>query len=129
MKFEMEIDTHSRHCKILDRMYRRLSEPTSEEAQVDKEILDEKKQQIHRLQQKLAEPVFKQTEENMELQRTESAISSTLPTCDSCFKGVSLSVNIHTLVSILCGSGFCCSRFHIMWQRIHGSRSMAAAHN
>lgn len=68
----MEIDTHSRHCKILDRMYRRLSEPTSEEAQVHKEILDEKKQQILRLQQKLAEPVFKQAEENMEFQRTES---------------------------------------------------------
>lgn len=36
MKIEMEIVTHSRHCKILDRMYRRLSEPTSEEAQVHK---------------------------------------------------------------------------------------------
>ena len=72
MKIDMEIDTHSRHCKILDRMYRRLSQPTSEETQVHKEILDEKKQQIHRLQQKLAEPVFKQAVENMELQRTES---------------------------------------------------------
>ena len=68
---EMEIDTHRRHHTVVDRMYKRLSGLTSEEAQVLEEILKEKEQQIHRLQQKLksAERISKHAEDHMKMLR------------------------------------------------------------
>ena len=69
---EMEIDTQRRHHKVVDRMYKRLSGLTSEEAQVLEEILKEKKKQIHRLQQELksAEHKSNEAEDHMKMLRT-----------------------------------------------------------
>ena len=72
---EMEIDTQRRHHKVLGRRHKGLSGQTSEEAkeeaQVLKEVLQEKEQQIDRLERKLEEPTFKRAEERMNMLRTK----------------------------------------------------------
>ena len=76
---EVEIDTHRRYHEVLDRMYKRLSGQTSEEAQEEakllKIVLHEKDQQIDRLQRKLEEPVFKKADDNLETLRTNTCES------------------------------------------------------
>ena len=73
---EVEIVTHSRYHKVLDRMYKGLSGQTSEEAQEEaqvlKVVLQEKEGQLDRLQHKLAEPAFEKAEDNLETLRTNT---------------------------------------------------------